>query len=450
MSAPETGEVQRATTAPATGLKVRFPADVAVVGLGYVGLPTASALAGGGSDGHGLGDTGRDVVGVDICPERLQAIRLGELDLLDGERAGVQRALFDGRLVLTGDVAAVAEAEAVIVCVPTPVDGHLTPDLAAITAACDAVVRHARVGQTLILTSTSYVGSTRDLLVGPLAARGREAGRDVHVAFSPERIDPGNAEHPQDTVPRVVGGATPACAAAAERIIGSVAPSVCVVDDLETAELTKLFENSFRAVNIALANELASVCSPFGIDVNSVLGAAATKPFGFMRFNPGPGVGGHCIPCDPHYLLWQLRRSRAQAPVIEQAMRSIVERPLQVADVVRSELHRMGVPADRAQVHVLGVAYKPGVEDARESPALDILAELLADGVDVSYDDPHVPALTLRSSEVIKAAPTPLGEPDVVLMHTWHPEYNELDLTQVGLLVDASYRAPIRNGVVRP
>ncbi|MEZ5374322.1 MAG: nucleotide sugar dehydrogenase [Microthrixaceae bacterium] len=433
------------TTIDLTGLAPKvthgspFTADVAVVGLGYVGLPTAGALA-----------ANLDVIGVDVSAHRLQAIRLGEFDLLPAEKAAVQRSLYDGQLVLTDDLSQVACAAAVIVCVPTPVDEHLTPDLTAITAACNEVVRHARIGQTLILTSTSYIGSSRDLLVAPLAARGLAVGTDVHVAFSPERIDPGNTTHPQNTVPRVLGGATPSCAEAARAVIGSVAPSVHVVDNLETAELTKLYENSFRAVNIALANELASVCTPFDIDVNSVIAAAATKPFGFMKFTPGPGVGGHCIPCDPHYLLWQLRRSRAQAPLIDQAMRSIADRPHQIADTVRCELHRLGIPADRARVHVLGVAYKPGGEDARETPAIDIMSDLRSHGIDVSYDDPHVPELALRSSAVLKATPVELDEPDVVLMHTWHPDFDDLDLGPVNVLVDASYRAPIGDSVVRP
>ncbi len=211
-------------------------------------------------------------------------------------------------------------ADAVIVCVPTPVDDHRAPDLGALGSACATVVEYAQPGQLLLLTSTTYVGCTHDLLVEPLRRRGLVAGRDIAVAFSPERIDPANERYPADRVPRVVGGATASCAGRASQVVAAVAPDVHVVSSAEAAEMTKLYENTFRAVNIALANELASVSRTLNLDAMEVIAAAATKPYGFFPFYPGPGVGGHCIPCDPHYLLWQLRALHHRAPLVEEAM----------------------------------------------------------------------------------------------------------------------------------
>ena len=280
--------------APAGSPEVR-EGSVVVLGLGYVGLPTACALAGRRSQ----------VLGVDVSPVRLREIADGDVDLPEPERDRLRGELADGSLRLTGDPAVLDEADAVVVCVPTPVDGDREPDLSALRAACETVVAHARPGQTIILTSTTFVGTTRELLVEPLRQRGLEVGREVHVAFSPERIDPGNLDHVQRETPRIVGGVSPECSARAGRVIGDLTDSVYLVNSPEAAELTKLYENIFRAVNLALANEMADVCGAFGLDPIEVTIAAGTKPYGFLGSFPGPGVGGHCIPCDPHYLLWQ-------------------------------------------------------------------------------------------------------------------------------------------------
>lgn len=261
---------------------------------------------------------------------------------------------------------------------PTPVDRHLVPDLGALSAACASVVEHAVPGQLLMLTSTTYVGTTRDLLVEPLTARGFVVGEDIFVAFSPERIDPGNARHTQDTTPRVVGGTGRETTDRAAAVLARTAPSVHVLPSPEAAEMTKLWENTFRAVNIALANEFAENCRTLGIDPIPVIEAAATKPYGFMPFYPGPGVGGHCIPCDPHYLLWQLRAERTASPVIEAAMTAIAGRPGMVVRRVRELLGERGLATVGARVLVVGIAYKPGVADLRESPALEIIEELAA------------------------------------------------------------------------
>lgn len=408
-----------------------FDADVAIVGLGYVGLPTALAY-------H---HAGTRVVALDIAAPRLTAIRSGEVDIVPDDRTRLRHALDDPGFVLTADVSALSRARAVIVCVPTPVDRYLVPDLSLLRAACASVVAHAVPGQLLMLTSTTYVGCTEDLLVRPLLRRGLVAGDDVHVAFSAERIDPGSAGVKTETVPRVVAGATPACTDAAANVLGSYAESVHRVSSLAVAEMTKLLENTFRAVNIALINEFADICRTLGMEVGDVIDAAATKPYGYMAFRPGPGVGGHCIPCDPHYLLWQLRRERMDAPMIATAMQQIAGRPGRVVDRIRDVLsaRRRGLPGTR--VLVSGITYKPDVADLRESPALEILQSLLEAGAIVGYTDPYIPVATLPDGiELIGVDEPGAFDPEVVLLHTAH---TGVDTSWIGdaLVVDATYGA---------
>jgi nucleotide sugar dehydrogenase len=240
-----------------------------------------------------------------------------------------------------------------MVCVPTPIDEHLLPDMTLLANACATVVEHAVPGQTLVLTSTTYVGCTHDLLVKPLAERGLIAGTDIFIAFSPERIDPGNVQHAQEDVPRVVGGATKQCTERASALLAEYADHLHRVSSAEAAEMTKLYENTFRAVNIALANEFADISGDLSLDILEVIDAAATKPYGFMPFYPGPGVGGHCIPCDPHYLLWQLRKSRRSAPVIESAMSAVALRPGRVLARAREVLAERGLPMFGAKVLIV-------------------------------------------------------------------------------------------------
>ncbi len=401
---------------------------VAVLGLGYVGLPTAL----------GLRDSGTEIIGVDTSRPRLDAIRRGEADLLGGDQRRLGRALLDGGVRLTADPALLPSADAVLICVPTPVDRQLAPDLTALRTACTTVVELARPGQLIVLTSTTLVGSTRSLLVEPLLARGLVTGQDVHVAFSPERIDPGRPEHPPRHTPRVVGGVTAACTQRAHRLLSRLTDAgVHAVRSPELAELVKLHENAFRAVNLALANELAEASRAFGLDPVEVIDAAATKPYGYLAHLPGPGVGGHCIPCDPHYLLWQLRERQVAAPVTEQAMAAITARPARVADRVLETLAGLGRPVAGARVVVVGVTYKPGVTDLRSSPALEIIARLRAAGAAVRYWDPLVPVL-------------PGGEPsltdphgadyDLVLVHTLQPGGGHEWIRWCPAVLDASYR----------
>lgn len=408
-----------------------FTFDVAIVGLGYVGLPTSLAF-------HAAGCR---VLGIDVSEERLDVVRRQRADLVDADRRRLANALEDNGYETTSDTARLAEAAAVIVCVPTPVDEHLTPELGILRRACRSVVEHAVPGQALILTSTTYVGSTRDLLATELEARGLAVGTDVFVAFSPERIDPGNERFAHEEVPRVVGGVTPACTDAATAVLHRYTKNVHGVESSDAAEMTKLVENTFRAVNIALANEFAEICRSLSLDVMGVINAAATKPYGFMPFFPGPGVGGHCIPCDPHYLLWQLRKKRLSTPLIEQAMNGIAARPHQVAERARQTLSEHGCGIVRARVLVVGVAYKPNVEDLRESPALEIIADLVEMGADVGYHDPNFPVLTLSDGTVLTDVTDPRAfEADLVIVHTAHDEVDLGWLDTAAAVLDTTYR----------
>jgi len=428
-----------ATVREATSEFPAFEFDVAIVGLGYVGLPTALAF-------HAAG---RRVVGVDVSAERLAAIRDERVDLLASDRGRLSLALADEGLTLGSDPALLASAEAVIVCVPTPVDEHLVPDLSILREACARVVIHAQPGQLLMLTSTAYVGSTYDMLAGPLAESGLLPGRDVFVAFSPERIDPGNDRHAHEDVPRVVGGVTPECTRRAAAALSGYARNLHLVSSPEAAELTKLLENTFRAVNIAMVNEFAEASRALRLDVMEVIRAAATKPYGYMPFTPGPGVGGHCIPCDPHYLLWQLRKERLATPLINQAMESIASRPHRVVERARDVLSCTGKPLGGARVLVLGVAYKPDVEDLRESPALQVIEGLLAAGARVEYHDPYVPQLCLDMATLRHVpAPDPAAA-DLVVVHTLHRNL-DLDLIdRAGLVLDATYQLDLGPNLVR-
>lgn len=407
----------------------QFSYDIAIVGLGYVGLPTALAFCA----------AGHRVLGVDSSSRRVEAIRQLAVDVLPSDVGRLRTALSEeSTFDLSTRVSELEKAKAVLVCVPTPVDAHKVPDLSALAAACATVVAHARPGQTLILTSTTYVGCTNDLLAKPLSSRGFTVGRDVYVAFSAERIDPGR-EFAHEAVPRVVGGVTKACTDKAICLLSGYAQSVHEVGSAEAAELTKLFENSFRAVNIALANEFADISGALHLDVAEVIAAAATKPYGFMPFSPGPGVGGHCIPCDPHYLLWQLRRLRVAAPILENAMAAVALRPGRVVSRAREVLAAQGRGLQGARILVLGVSYKPGVADLRESPALEVIAGLLGGGADVAYFDHLVPRLRCNDLE-LDSVDEPDQYWDLVVVHTVHPGTHLGWLGRQTDVLDATYR----------
>jgi nucleotide sugar dehydrogenase len=400
--------------------------------MGYVGLPTALALR----------RAGLAVLGIDVSERRLSDIRRRLCDLTAADHGRLRDALADDeRFRLTSDCSRLSEADAVLICVPTPIDAHHVPDLTALRSACETVCRHARTGQTIILTSTSYVGTTRDLLIEPLRERGFVVGRDLCVAYSPERIDPANSAYPQETVPRVVGATSPRCARRARAIVAAVAPVVHEVSSPEAAEMTKLYENVFRAVNVALANELAEAAQALSLSAAEIVDAAATKPYGFMAFQPGPGVGGHCIPCDPHYLLWQLRARHQPMPLIERAMAGIAGRPTHVAERAAEVLSReRGRGLCGARVLLVGVAYKPGVADVRESPALTLI-ELLQDrGAVVEYHDPLVPVVDRGSDALIAVANPDASAYDLTIAHTLQPGADYSFLESAWPILDCTYR----------
>jgi len=413
---------------------------VGVIGLGYVGLTTALSLL----------DGGYRVLGFDRSADRLQTVGNRGPQLTGNERDRLARN--EERLTLhhPDDTVELETTDAVLICVPTPVDDYQVPDLRPLHDSCARVVAGAIEGQLIVLASTTYVGTTQDLIIDPLIERGFEIGRDIFVAFSPERVDPGNTLHPQEDVPRVVGGATPACTERARQLLQDISSKVHCVQSTQVAELSKLYENTFRAVNIALANELADICGELDIDVMEVVDAAATKPYGFLPFYPGPGVGGHCIPIDPHYLLWQLKARRHAAPVIEQAMSSVAQRPGRVVQRITEVLAESGRAVAGARVLVVGVTYKPGVPDFRSSPALEIIERLSAAGSVVSYHDPMVDQVRTATGEVLSSTDAVMPDDcDLVVICCTHPGHDYEWLADHPNVLDTTYKRTIaRNASV--
>ncbi len=402
--------------------------SVAIIGLGYVGLPTALAL-------HGRC---QHVIGIDISRDRLDVIDSGKADLNDADKATLAEARADGTFEMSTRMEDMREADAVIICVPTPVTEGNEPDLGPLKAACASAVTCARPGQTLILTLTTHVGTTSELLTEPLERRGLNVGTDVFVAFSPERIDPGVPEHHQRITPRVAGGTSERCTAEAVRVLSQVTYSVHPVSSPEAAEATKLYENIQRAVVLALANEFSDACRVLDLNPMEITSAAATKPYSFLAVRPGPGVGGHCIPVDPHYLLWQLRQHDHESPLIAQAMKQIDARPGQVVTRAREVL---GGQLRAKRVILAGVAYKPGVQDLRESPAIPLTEQLTAAGAEVSYHDPLIPAMRLSGRPDLASTPDPQGQDyDLVIVHTVHPGVRYGWVSACAQVLDTTYQ----------
>ena len=358
-------------------------ADIAIVGAGYVGLPLAVEFA----------RAGRTVVCIEADPRKVEAIGRGESYVEDVPAADLAALVGDGKLAATGDYAAAGEAGAVLVCLPTPLSRNREPDLSIITAATREIALHLRPGQLVVLESTTYPGTTRDVLRPILEAGGLVAGEDFNLAMSPERIDPGRTDYTIRTTPKVVGGLTPACLERALDVYRPCVEHLVPVSSCEAAELTKLLENIFRSVNIALVNELAMLCDRMALNVWEVVAAAASKPYGFMPFQPGPGLGGHCLPIDPFYLSWKARELDFPTEFIELAGKVNQHMPYYCAERVARALngHRKAVAG--STVLVLGVAYKGDVGDLRESPALKLIELLRESGADVVYHDPFVPDL---------------------------------------------------------
>jgi UDP-N-acetyl-D-glucosamine dehydrogenase len=397
---------------------------VGVIGLGYVGLPLAVAFA----------REGCEVIAVDLDAHKLEAIAAGASYVEDVSSEDLRSVI--ARIRPTSDYALLAAADAVLVCVPTPLTRNREPDLGPLIEAARALGEVLVADQLVVLESTTYPGTTRERMAPLLEESGLAAGRDFHLAFSPERVDPGRTDYTLRNTPKVVGGLTDACAERAQALYALVCDDVVRVSSPEAAEMTKLLENIFRSVNIALVNELAMLTDRMGIDVWEVVEAAATKPYGFMRFEPGPGMGGHCLPVDPFYLSWRAREFDMATEFIELAGKVNQQMPYHCVAKAQRALNDRGMPVKGSRVLVVGVSYKPGVGDVRESPALKIISLLGALGAEVLYHDPHVPSLA-EFGLVSTPLPEGVAAADLAVIVTVHPGVDhELLARRARLLLD--------------
>jgi UDP-N-acetyl-D-glucosamine dehydrogenase len=365
-------------------------AEVGIMGLGYVGLTEAMAFA----------KADLQVTGFDIDSGRIQNIQEGRSYLVDISGEELSRAVQKGKLRATSDFSRLKEMDVILISVPTPLSKTKAPDLSYIVSAVEAIRLRLREGQLIILESTTYPGTTMEVVLPALEAAGLKAGSDFHLCFSPERINPGDHEYSPRNIPRIVGGVTRPCAEVAAEFYGLVSPKVVTVSSPEAAEMVKLLENTFRAVNIGLVNEIALMCRSLGVDVWEIIDAAATKPFGFMPFYPGPGLGGHCIPIDPLYLSWKARVNGFEPRFIDLATQVNNAMPRFVVSTVVEVLNQRGRSVNGSTIVLLGVSYKRDVNDARESPAIEIMSELWKRGAKVTYHDPYVPRLEVEGRAI--------------------------------------------------
>ncbi|MCC7478494.1 nucleotide sugar dehydrogenase [bacterium] len=387
---------------------------IGVVGLGYVGLPLAELFA----------RKGYKVLGFDVSSERAAMINRGKNYIDDVRDEDLKQAVDAGLLSATTDMSRLAECECLSICVPTPLGKTKEPDLSYIHAVVVELKKYARAGQLLVLESTTYPGTTDDEMAAPLLAGHPEweIGRDIFIAFSPERVDPSNPVYKTENTPKVVGGCTPACTELARLLYSKVISPVHTVSSTMTAELVKLLENTYRNVNIAWANEFAMICRKLGVDVWEIIQAASTKPFGFQAFYPGPGLGGHCIPIDPQYLAWKMRALNFPSRMIEVSDQVNSGMPHYVVHLVMETLNEQAIALKGSNIACLGVAYKANVDDVRESPALDVMYELQKRGANISFHDPFVPSIQLGGQTMSSHVLTPdyLAGSDLVLVLTNH------------------------------
>lgn len=406
-------------TGAAAGLQERLAARTAtigIIGLGYAGLPMAVAFA----------EAGLPTIGVDLRADRVAALVAGESYVGDVPAATVSRLVAAGLLRATADYAALAAADAITICVPTPLSKTKAPDITAIVGAIDSLAPHLRSGQLVVLESTSYPGTTEEVLRPAIEARGLVVGQDIFLAFAPERVDPGNQAFGTRNTPKLVGGVTPACRDLAVRLYETIVDDVVAVSSPMVAETAKLLENTFRAVNVALVNEMALMCRRLGVDVWEVIAAAATKPFGFMPFYPGPGLGGHCIPIVPHYLAWKLKTLGYEARFIALADEINAAMPAHIVSLVTDALNDQAKAVRGARIVLLGITYKPDIADLRESPPLEVLRLLREKGADAVYHDPHVPTLEVAGTtlESVTLDAATLAAADCVVIATHHQTYD--------------------------
>lgn len=403
-------------------------ARVGIVGLGYVGLPLGVEFA----------RAGFTVTGIDVGENKVAAVNSGESYVLDVPVETLRPLVKERRLSATTDFAAVADLDTINICVPTPLRKTKDPDMSYIDAACREIAKHLHPGMLIILESTTYPGTTDEFVLPMLEKSGLKVGRDFFLCFSPERVDPGNPKYQTKNIPKVVGGITPECTRIGSLLYEQALERVVPVSSTKVAEMVKLLENTFRMINIGLANEMALMCDRMGINVWEVIDAAATKPFGFMPFYPGPGLGGHCIPIDPFYLSWKTRQAGIEARFIELAGYINGAMPMFVVDKVQNALNDHTKPLRGSHVHIMGVAYKKDIDDLRESPALDIMHLLQKRGARVSYSDPLIPrvsvdGLDLRAEDAVKMA----AEADCVVIVTDHSAFDYAAVVnQARLIVD--------------
>src|SRR5215831_17306364 len=402
-------------------------AAVGVMGLGYVGLPLGLTFS----------DAGFNVTGIDIDTKRIESILAGRSYITDVDENDLQQAMRNKRFRVTGDLSEIRNLETVSICVPTPLRKTKDPDMSYVIAAADAIAKQLRPGQLIILESTTYPGTTEELILPALEARGLKVGEDFFLAYSPERVDPGNPNFATKDIPKVIGGITPRCAELAAILYGSAMRHIVPVSSTRVAEMVKLLENTFRSVNIALVNEIALMCSHMKIDVWEVIKGASSKPFGFMPFFPGPGLGGHCIPIDPLYLEWKSKIDGFESRFIGLADKVNSGMPRHVVTRAMELLNEAGKPMRGSRVHVLGVTYKKDISDSRESPAIEVIKLLLSLGANVVYSDPFVTTLSIEGEPVESVAfsPDTLKACDLAIITTDHTIFDYLEIVRNAPLV---------------
>jgi UDP-N-acetyl-D-glucosamine dehydrogenase len=383
---------------------------VGIIGLGYVGLPLATAFAG----------AGLKVIGYDLAEDKVAALKAGHSYIEDVSSTELAPLIAAGALVPTTDPTRLAQCDAQLICVPTPLGEYREPDLSYVLSATETALANLAHGALVVLESTTWPGTTREVLAPMLEAAGHTIGEDVYLAFSPERVDPGNTRYGIRETPKVVGGLTPECARRSEALYGRICDTVHMVSTPESAEMSKIIENTFRAVNIALVNELAILADRMGVDIWEAIEAASTKPFGFMPFWPGPGLGGHCIPIDPFYLAWRARAFDMDSGFVELAGRVNVNMPYYAVSRIARSLNGRSKAVREAKVLILGMAYKADVGDLRESPSLKLLDLLRAEGADVTYHDPHVATLADEGLSSVELTSEHLVQADCVVIATAH------------------------------
>jgi UDP-N-acetyl-D-glucosamine dehydrogenase len=389
-----------------------------VVGLGYVGLPLAVEM----------GNVDLTVLGLDVSKRVVNDLNAGKSHIKDVASADVARLRKAGRFEATTDMSRLAECDVISICVPTPLSKTKDPEMSYVVAATESVAATLRPGQLIVLESTTYPGTTRELMIPLLEARGLEVGSDIFLCFSPERVDPGNETWHTKNTPKVIGGVTPHCVDLGAALYGKFIEKMVPVSSPEAAEMAKLLENTFRMINIGLVNELAIMCERLGVDVWEVIDAAATKPFGFMKFTPGPGLGGHCIPIDPLYLSWKMKSFNYNARFIELASEINTNMPRYVVSRVMEALNDRSKALKGSKILVLGAAYKPDIDDVRESPALDVIGLLKKKGAIVEYHDPYIPHIHHETDgwqmDSVREVMTAVKEADAVVIITDHKVYD--------------------------